>query len=194
MSASPRAVARARRHWACLQTPAARWGRGPKVDQEGAKAARSRWPSTPRTWPAPRGRGGRRADGRAVSFPSRLLPAHLLTCRPGPSAWGEGRGVRDAEEERREKEGVQRGLRPPQAARRRSGRYRRQGAATWRSERRRRGFTTTAAPVAAARALAPGGGRRAVRDEAASSRGAGPAVASREDRCRERRGDLRGAP
>lgn len=97
-------------------------------------------------------------------------PAHLSVRSQGV---GEGRGVRDAEEERREKEGVQRGLRPPDAARRRSGRYRRQGAATWRSERRRRGFTTTAAPVAAARALAPGGGRRAVRDEAASSRGPG---------------------
>lgn len=48
-----------------------------------------------------------------MSFPSGLLPAHLLTCLSDPGAWGEGRGVRDAEEERREKEGVQRGLRPP---------------------------------------------------------------------------------
>lgn len=81
---------------------------------------------------------------------------------------------------------------PPRAARRRSGSYCRQGAATWRSERRRRGFTTTAAPVAAARALAPGGGRRAVRKEAASPRGPGPAAASRGDRCLELRSDLRG--
>lgn len=37
-------------------------------------------------------------------------PAHLSVRSQGV---GEGRGVRDAEEERREKEGVQRGLRPP---------------------------------------------------------------------------------
>lgn len=38
-------------------------------------------------------------------------PAHLSA---GSQRVGEGRGVRDAEEERREKEGVQRGLRPPE--------------------------------------------------------------------------------
>lgn len=53
----------------------------------------SRWPATPRTWlAAQRGRGGRQADAQAVSFPSGLLPAHLLTCLSDPGAWGRDEG------------------------------------------------------------------------------------------------------
>lgn len=79
-----------------------------------AKAARSRWPSTPRTWPARTARPRRMASGPAscvlpLQTPPRA-PAHL-SARSQPV--GEGRGVRDAEEERLEKEGVQRRLRPP---------------------------------------------------------------------------------